>query len=155
MCQPEEMNSETDDAAFAAIGAELADRVVAVLPKWVSRSVARYVPQADTVAVAVAGENAVAAIQSPLRRLLAADIDQQRGTPLTIIREAVQFPTEVLAAAGVAPVGRDPFTERSFPNDVYDLSPGSWTDIDESLADIGLRWSVAKAFLHRQRHLSG
>ena len=80
------------------------------------------------------------------------DIDDQRGTPLTILRNAVRFPTDVLRRAGVAPVVRDPYAVQAFPDDVYGLTPATWADIHEDLADPGLRWSVAKAFEHRRRH---
>jgi hypothetical protein len=145
-----------DDAvnviAFAQIGASLADQAIAAIPAWVQQCVRRFIDDPDDGEVRHATELALSAIDTPLRNLLAADIDQQRGTPLNVIRQAVEFPTAVLAAHNIEPVERDPFAERSFPADLYDLSPGSWSDIDPSLADIGLRWSVAKAFLHRQRH---
>jgi hypothetical protein len=154
--QNDDAQAAEDDAvnviAFAQIGASLADQVIAALPLWVEQCVRRFVEDPDTDAIADAATSAIATIEEPLRTLLATDIDQQRGTPLNVIRQAVSFPTEVIAALNIEPVIRDPFAERSFPEDLYDLSPASWSDIDPSLADIGLRWSVAKAFLHRQRH---
>jgi hypothetical protein len=154
--QHDDTADDTADAAnvasFARLGNELASRVIEVLPSWVDRTVRRFLADAEQDAVDAAAASAVDAVEGPLRSLLAADLDEQRGTPLTIIRRAVQYPTAVLEAAGVPPVQRDPFAERSFPLDHYDLSPGSWSDLDESLGDPGLRWSVAKAFLHRQRH---
>jgi hypothetical protein len=145
-------DDEVNVIAFAQIGESLADQVVAVLPGWVHSCIRRFIDPPDPVAVAQASADALQLVEGPLRALLATDLDQQRGTPLAIIRRAVACPTAVLVDHGIEPVERDPFAERSFPEDHYDLSPGSWSDIDPSLADIGLRWSVAKAFLHRQRH---
>ncbi len=43
------------------------------------------------------------------------DIDEQRTTPLALIRGAVRYPTEVLRAAGVPPVERDRFAAAGVP----------------------------------------
>ena len=47
------------------------------------------------------------------RALLATDPAEQRSTPLEIVRSAYREPTEILVAAGVPPVVRDPFDERA------------------------------------------
>jgi hypothetical protein len=80
-----------------------------------------------------------------LRALLAADVDAQRANPLALLRAAVRHPTEVLRAAGVAPVARDEFAEHSFPDDIYDLSPAAFADVDPSLTELGIVWGAAKA----------
>lgn len=134
-------------------GAVLADVADSVLVDWVRRSVARFDAElSDAAVTSDAGEAARLAVMGPLRALLALDIDAQRGTPLTILRDAVRFPTQVLLDAGVAPVARDPYDMQAFPDDIYGLKPATWADIHEDLADPGLRWSVAKAFEHRRRH---
>jgi hypothetical protein len=92
-----------------------------------------------------AGQAAVADVEAPLRDLLAQDPDAQRANPLAIVRRAVARPTEVLRAAGVPPVRRDPHAERLFPDDDYDLSPGAFADVDPSLHEPGLVWGAAKA----------
>ena len=151
LCQP----GPVDDAPIdvVAAGEVLADSVQVVLASWVRSCVARFdVALADSEATAVAARCAVAEVMPALRSLLSADIDDQRGTPLTIVRAAVLHPTAVLAAAGVAPVVRDAYEAAAFPNDVYALTPATWADVHEELADAGLRWSVAKAFEHGRRH---
>lgn len=151
------MNEERIEAEEPIIvsvpGAVLADVAERVLADWVRRSVARFdVELSNATVTADAGEAARLAVMGPLRALLALDIDEQRGTPLTILREAVRFPTEVLRRAGVEPATRDPYEMQAFPNDIYGLKPATWADIHDDLADPGLRWSVAKAFEHRRRH---
>ncbi|MDQ2825886.1 MAG: hypothetical protein M3Y04_02780, partial [Actinomycetota bacterium] len=84
--------------------------------------------------------------------LLAADIDDQRTTPLALLRGAVRYPTAVLRAAGVAEVERDPIQARLLPDDPYDLSPATFADVDPSLAEPGMVWGAAKALAHRRRH---
>jgi hypothetical protein len=87
-----------------------------------------------------------------VRALLASDIDAQRTNPLSLLRGAVRYPTAVLRDAGVAPTGqRDEFAVRAFPDDVYDLAPATWTDVDESLQEPGIAWGAWKAYTHLSR----
>ena len=137
----------------------LADAIEAALPSWVERSVARMMTawkgevDADTrEAAAAAGRQAVSEVGPLVRELLAADIDDQQTTPLSLVRGAVRYPTAVLRAAGVPPVQRDEQQARLFPDDVYDLAPATFADVDPSLADVGMTWGAAKAFEHLQRH---
>ena len=139
----------------------LADAVEAALPGWVERSVAKRmadVGRSDpdvAAAAAAAGHRAQREIGPRVRALLGADIDEQRTTPLALLREAVRYPTEVLRAAGVEPRERDEMQERLFPDDVYDLTPATFADVDPDLAEPGLAWGAAKAWTHRRRHGAG
>jgi hypothetical protein len=133
----------------------LADAVVGALPGWVERSVARRLPDAEPEVVdqaREAGRRAAAEVGAEVRALLEADIDEQRTTPLSLLRSAVRYPTDVLQAAGVPPVDRDPVQERLLPEDLYDLSPASFADVDPALAEPGIMWGAAKALAHRRRH---
>jgi hypothetical protein len=142
----------------------LADGIEAALPAWVERSVDRVLRawsglpdtgvDADAVRAqaASAGREAAAEVGAQVRTLLEADIDEQRTTPLSLVRAAVRFPTSVLRAAGVPPVVRDEHQERLFPEDVYDLAPANFADVDPALAEVGLAWGAAKAYAHLQRH---
>jgi hypothetical protein len=140
---------------------ELADAIVAALPGWVERSVDRTYrawmgpPPADVVAAArAAGNGAGADIGARVRTLLETDIDDQRTTPLALVREAVSYPTEVLAAAGVPQVERDAVDRVMFPDDAYALSPANFAAIDPRLSDLAITWGAAKAWVHRRRHAS-
>jgi hypothetical protein len=149
---------------LAAHAAVLADGVERALPAWVVRSV---VGRADAwqpglgrtlVAPATdAGRRAALEVGGRVRALLALDVDAQTTGPLAVVRTAVRYPTEVLAAAGVAHVVRDEFTERAFPEDVYDLAPAAFADLDPALHDAGLVWGAAKAHvvLSRRRARDG
>jgi hypothetical protein len=86
-----------------------------------------------------------------VRLVLEADIDDQRTNPLAVLRRAVRYPTDVLRAAGVPEVVRDAFAEAHEPDDVYDLSPASFADIDPALHEPGLVWGAAKAHVHLHR----
>jgi hypothetical protein len=146
--------ADMDDYAEA-----LADAIDAVLPTWVVRSVETLmmawsgnVPPDVALAAEEAGQRARLETGGAIRLLLATDIDEQRTTPLALLRSAVRYPTEVLAAAGVPGLERDDFAERAFPDDIYDLSPARFADLDPALTDVGLAWGASKAFAHKQRH---
>jgi hypothetical protein len=148
--------SEPDIQAYAEV---LADGVEAALPTWVVQSVERimtawagHVPPEVAEAAEIAGQAARSDTGRAVRRLLMSDIDRQRTTPLALIRQAVKYPTEVLRSAGVPPVERDRFSVDAFPEDDYDLSPRSFSDVDPALAEAGIAWGAAKAFAHRRRH---
>jgi hypothetical protein len=138
----------------------LADAVIAALPGWVERSVARILaawtgspPDASVMdAARDAGRRAAVEVGAAVRTLVAADVDDQRTTPLALLRAAVRYPTDVLLGAGVPPVVRDPVQVRLLPDDLYDLSPASFADVDPALAEPGLVWGAAKALAHRRRH---
>jgi hypothetical protein len=142
--------------------AALADAIEAALPAWVERSVERVirawkggVDDGARAAAAAAGRQAAVEVGPQVRALLDTDIDAQWTTPLSLVRGAVRYPTAVLHAAGVPPVLRDEQQERLFPEDVYDLTPASFADVDPPLADVGVAWGAAKAFEHLQRHKVG
>src|SRR5437016_4229255 len=115
----------------------LFDGIDAAVPGWVERCVERrlldYHGTADDEvmeAAAGAGRRAQADVGAVLRTLLETDIDAQSTTPLSLLRQAVRYPTDVLRSAGVPPVRRDSFAEKSFPDDDYDLAPASLADVD-------------------------
>ncbi len=147
-----------DEAAFHRYGAELAELVAAALPGWVERSVAGVLTEQGIEVTGAIRAEATASgaaarddVGPRLRALLAADLDEQATGPLALLREAVRYPTEVLVAAGAQPVPRDDFDERAFPGDLYALAPAAFGDLDEALAEPGIRWGAAKAYVHLAR----
>ena len=133
----------------------LADAIDAVLPAWVERCVrARLgsVPRDVAAAAEEAGQRARREVGAAVRDLVLRDVDEQRGNPLALLRTAVRYPTEVLHGAGAPIVERDKFSRERFPDDVYDLTPANWSDVDPSLQELGIAWGAAKAFEHKQRH---
>lgn len=125
-----------------------------MLPRWVERCVRLRAGTVDDdllVAAQAAGERAREDIGGAVRRLVLTDIDGQRANPLALLRQAVRYPAEVLEAAGVPAVDRDAFARERFPEDHYDLTPATWSDIDPDLAELGIAWGAAKAFTHLQR----
>ncbi|UDY34597.1 hypothetical protein [Dermatobacter hominis] len=148
-----------DDRALAAYATQLADAVDAVIEDWVRRCVDGACARAGVVpddevrrATDDAARSCRAEVGARLRALFELDVDEQRGTPLQVLRDAVRYPTAVLAAAGVPGVGRDDFDRRAFPDDLYGLTPAGFADVDPSLQEPGLTWGAAKAHVHLRRH---
>jgi hypothetical protein len=147
------IDDPADAAALRRYADDLLAAVTAALPGWVERSVVqRYeawagssAPSEVAAAARRAGAGAMAEVIPRLAELLATDVDAQRSNPLAILRRAVDHPTDVLAAAGVPPVERDPHAERLFPDDLYDLGPAAFADLDPSVHEPGLVWGAAKA----------
>jgi hypothetical protein len=148
-----EADASADLEQLSRYAAALADAIEAALPQWVVRSVARRAAGLESESRA-AGERARAEVGPKVRALLATDVDRQWTNPLQLVRGAVTYPTAVLRAAGVPPSARDAFAERVFPEDVYDLSPASFEDVDPALSELGIEWGAAKAHvvLQRRRH---
>lgn len=129
--------------------------VVAVdqaVPGWVLRCVRRFRLDLDHEAI-VAGVAARTEVVGRLEALFRLDVDEQRQNPLAVLRHAVIYPTAVLRAAAEPPVLRDDFERGHFPDDVYGLSPSTWTDIDPALHEPGIMWGATKAatLLHRRQ----
>lgn len=143
------------DHPIVHLAADLVDAVDAALPTWIRTAVhSRYpepVPAAIDQQIEAAGETARATIVPRLRELLALDIDEQWTNPLSVIRGAVEYPTDILDRAGVASVDRDDAARRFHPDDRYDLVPSSFADLGQAVADAGLVWGAAKAHVHLSR----
>ena len=136
----------------------LAAGIEEALPGWVTGCVERVmrawagqVPPDVEHAAEHAARQAQRETGAAIRALLAADIAEQRTTPLALLRQAICYPTQVLRQAGVPPVERDHFARHAFPEDDYDLSPATWADIDPGLTELGIAWGAAKAFEHKRR----
>jgi hypothetical protein len=149
------------DRRLAEASAALVDGVGRAVPAWAVRSADGLLAawggldagrRREVVEAArEAGERAARRVAAELAGLLALDPAEQRATPLEIIRTAVVEPTEVLAAAGMPDVVRDPFDERWWPDDRFGLVPRTLRDLDPDLAAIHFAWGVAKAAVLRAR----
>ena len=149
-----------DEAVLADHARALADGIESALPGWVERCVVRIlaawggeVTPARREEAREAGAEAAEVVGAQVRALLALPVDEQWTNPLALVRPAAAWPTEVLRRAGVPPVERDATAARLLPDDVYDLAPATFADLDPSLHEPGLVWGAAKAhvFLRRRR----
>ncbi|MCB0994534.1 MAG: hypothetical protein KDB21_05565 [Acidimicrobiales bacterium] len=147
-----------DETALRVHAGALAEAAAGVVSRWIERCVLDRVAAGGLVvddsvrAVAgAAGAAAEADVVPRLRELLAADIDEQRSTPLALLRGATAYATRALHDLGISPVLRDDFDARSFPDDDYGLVPASLADVDPALHEPGLVWGAAKAYVHLAR----
>ncbi|MGH9230862.1 MAG: hypothetical protein ACRD07_19405 [Acidimicrobiales bacterium] len=152
------LDDPVDATALAGHATALADRIEEAIPGWIDRSVRRVLADQgiavdDAVTARIGDARRAARIEGGrrVRALLSTDIDAQAGNPLAVLRSLVPHATTVLEAAGARPVTRDEFSVRSFPDDVYDLSPASFVDVDPALHEPGLVWGAAKAHVHLAR----
>lgn len=159
---PEFAPSGAEDPAelFARCGAALLVAVGDAIAPWIIRCVKSRLPvdldeTSRTLALTEAaqvGTEARAETVEALRALLDLDVDAQSSNPMAVIRQAVVHVTAVLESAGAEPMRRDPFAERAFPADIYDLSPANFDEVSPDLHDVGLMWGAAKAHLVLSRH---
>jgi hypothetical protein len=147
-----------DEERYRQLAQELATAVELALEPWVVRTVearcrdaGRIVDDEVRAAAHDAGRRCRDQVGAAVRELLSTDPDDQRGSPLALLRSATRFATEVLHQLGVSPVERDEFSVAAFAEDVYDLSPASFADVDPALHEPGLMWGAAKAHIHLAR----
>ncbi len=162
---PEEVpgGAADDLARFAELGARLVDGVDEHFGPWVAQMVRNRweqwaggsgAPRPD-VAADDAGREALRLAVTELRVLLGLDVDEQRSVPLEVLRRSMSPATAALRSAGVPPVVRDEVAERLAPDDVYDLGPASFADLDDGLAVLARDWGAAKAYLVLSRRRGG
>lgn len=144
------------DITIETVATALHRAAVEATPSWVRRSIQRVATAQglqgiDDELVADAAERATAFVDRRMGALLTADIDAQQTTPLSIFRDAVRFPVEVLHAAGATSSHRGDVSRWAFPNDPFDITPGNLSDIGDEVQQAGIVWGAAKAGLHLQR----
>lgn len=158
-CDPRSAGLDRELAMMRDISQRLAEAIHRAVPSWVLAAVvartddvdAQAAERARLRAIEVGGIAADAALDE-LVALLELPIDEQRSTPLAVVRALVRFPNEVLAEAGVVPLRRDPFEQRANPEDRYGIAVGTWADLGDDVAELGMAWGAAKAFLHKRAH---
>lgn len=139
------------------VPAQLLDVARRVVPGWLTRI---------TVDAAVRGgvdpsswgddldrvvRDAADSTLAELEALVVLDVDEQTVNPLTVLRGAIEGPTELLRRRGVRPRPIDPFIVERFPDDIYGIGPAAWADIDQELHEPGMLWGAWKAMTVLQR----
>jgi hypothetical protein len=137
------------------LGQELAQELEIALPGWVEARV-RFIYQAWTLDwseeiasdAQEAGKKCATEVGLRLRELLESGIEQQDTNPMSILRSATSYPTQVLKNHDVPPIERDDFLEDTFPDDVYGLTPAAFSDFGQTAQELGIAWGAAKAHTH-------
>jgi len=84
-------------------------------------------------------------LRDSLETLFAAPFPEQRSGPLELFQEAMRFPSDVLASAGLPVPPRDETAVKALPGDIYDLAPVSSRLLGEDVWHAHLAWGAAKA----------
>src|SRR5262249_37415965 len=118
--------------------------VTNILDAWGRLDTAAYV--AAIAHARDAGIVAAERVAAELAAFFATDVGDQRTTPLAIVRSLRIEPTNVLVAAGVRPVERDPYDQRAFPDDIYGIVPKDLGELgDEELGAALIAWGLGKS----------
>jgi len=143
--------------------ARLYDMMSKVVESWLRDLFAR-VLSGQGIVVSAEKDRIDHVVSETARRLLA-DVDEllsheaweQRRNPLDLARSATENVTTELKRLGATPVSRDEFKERSFPDDVFDLAPATWSDLHPNLHEPGLEWGAwkAAAIMSHRRSIEG
>jgi len=144
------------DARFAELGEVLADAVAAEFEGYLRRIVSIRAGASTASGASVAEvdrltvEVATAAVAG-LRRLAVTDLDDQRVTPLQVLRRELRPLTAWLVDQRLPVPPRDEAAKRTDPHDLYDLAPATFADVGPSTGEAGLAWGAAKAHVHLVR----
>ncbi len=139
-------------ALYDAVAARLAPYVTTCVTQRYEEAFGVLAPEVMERAT-VAGQAASAEVLPELASLLNADIDEQRSTPLSLLRRAVAHADVALGELGVPAIPADRFHAERFPGDHYLLTPASLAVLGEDVGDLAITWGAAKAMAHRRRHL--
>lgn len=135
------------------------DRFVAAAERslggWAERALISRAPQSAATATATAAAFRAEVIGS-LRHLVDRDIDDQRATPLQLLRASVPLLTAALVEAGLQArpgVGdRTAANDRSGDSDdPFGIAPASWAGVGEDVGEAAMVWGAAKAMVHLER----
>ena len=158
--QPNEATPpEESEQAFQHYSVELTAAIDRDVRAWLTMSVRSRIPtdrwsaELDTTVEQMA-ESTHREILSELATLLSQDLDDQRDTPLGVLRRAAIPATELLAAQQIPPLQRDEFERKADPYDHYGIAPKTWSDVSETVGSAGIAWGAAKAYVHLQRRNS-
>lgn len=147
----------TDEVQLDEVPAALYEVAQRVVPGWMQRvaveACATSGVDPDTIGSELdrTVDDAAADALSRLETLLATDVDEQRATPLSLLRESTVPVVAVLREHGV-----DPSSSVAAPGGAHGehaLGPATWSDVDEELHGPGIAWGAWKAMtvLRRRR----
>jgi hypothetical protein len=138
----------SDDVQLDDAPAELLVAARRVVPGWMRRVALAECARGGVDPSAIGPgldrtiDAAATAALADLADLLATDVDEQRATPLSLLRSSTRPVEELLAAHGVSAPVTDAGPDRGAGSG---LGPATWSDVDPSLHEPGLTWGAWKA----------
>ncbi len=147
----------TDEMRLRETALRFSDAIYLALPLWIERTVTDRAGDdtglsADEIAVFIerAGKAAQATIGDQARLLLDGSATKPADL-LQLLQSAVHYPTGVLHYLEVEPTERGAFALAAWPEDIYQLTPKSMTEIDESLEEPFTRWDAARKLARKRK----
>ena len=131
---------------------ELSDKlrrcIVAAVPGWMTRMSAAVLGSQSIALradeIAHMADEARQFVDLRLSELFAADVDQQRTTPLSILRDSVRYPNALLATQGATAFAAAGGSHFSQSEDPFHLMPASLADFGDEVHQAGLLWGAGK-----------
>lgn len=155
--EPKGSRRLTDEMRLRETALRFSDAIYVALPRWIDRVVTDRAG-ADTDfsedEIAVFIERAGKAAQTDIgekARLLLDSAATKPADLLQLLQSAVHYPTGVLHYLGVEQAQRGAFAQAAWPEDIYELTPKSMADIDESLEEPFTRWDAARKLAGARR----
>ena len=114
---------------------------VAALPAYLTARFSTYGYPLDRGSVESI-DRATASLAAELGQELVLPFDEQRRSPLEIVRHVLTIPSDALAERGIPPVATSASVSVDGP---YGLAPGSSSDLGAAAHEAHLLWGAAKA----------
>jgi len=114
---------------------------VAALPAYLTARFSRHGYPLDRGSVESI-DRATASLASELGQELVLPFDEQRRSPLEIVRQMLTIPSDALAERGIPPMAMNASIS---VDDPYGLAPGSSSDLSAAAHEAHLLWGAAKA----------
>ncbi|MCP5025712.1 MAG: hypothetical protein GY929_05435 [Actinomycetia bacterium] len=155
--EPRGSRKLTDEMRLHEAALQFSDAIYIALPRWVERVVldrAGHDTGLSDDEIALFVERAGKAAQADIgtqARLLLESTSTKPADLLQLLQTAVHFPTGVLHYLGVEETERGAFAQTAWPEDIYELTPKSMTEIDESLDEPFTRWDAARKLAGNRR----
>ncbi len=148
------MNTGESSRASTSVeaGRALAASVASAWPQWVARVIASGVatlddrPDPEVVAevIRVTADAIAHDVGADLAALLALPLDEQRSTPLQVVRDAAKYVGAALDALGVLRPTRDQTQVSLLPDDHHDVGPASFADLGLDVQHAALAWTATR-----------
>ena len=142
---------DSDEQQYAQHAEALRQAVLAAAPAWIDRVIEPLAGSESSPDRSRAVAATLADIDRRLQELAAADPDVPMSGPLELIRRSTAPLQAWLAAEGVVRPTRDPWDERSSPEDHFALGPMTFSDLSDEVHVAGITWGAAKAHMHLRR----
>ena len=146
------MTEQTQPPELEQYPQDLYDAVMAAVPHWILRRIEEVMKSGATEVstqvmneISEVSQQVQRTVESSLFELLSLDVDNQRQSPLHVIRTSINSATELLSRYEVPLPQRDEFETKAMPRDIFSIGPLTWKDLSEDVHEAGINWGAWKA----------